>query len=319
MKFSPIIEFFRPNHSLKAPVVRPCTAVFLFLSAFLTVAFSLPHSCILADSIWEPEDPSAITGGSEEAEDYSSIRSQAEELEEKYQIQIFFGPDVPSAIDCYFNVPELRACVLSGAMDCFSSIISCYPENFFSQLCPDTEETICFYLTGDLYGTDPEVISDPGAYVSEADNQLSLVLDCQYTEDWPYMISHEISHLIDAHLEELASSDPELLYSETAWSLLNPADFFYLDSYAGYESNPAYGQYATYFCDAYGTTFSTEDRAELFGIAMEEYKDGYRYEDYFPDADSPRSRKLAWYCACIRDGFDTSGWPEILPWEEYLY
>ena len=34
---------------------------------------------------------------------------------------------------------------------------------------------------------------------------------------------------------------------------------------------------------------------------------------------SPLRDKLAYYAACIRDSFDTTGWPEVTLWEEPLY
>ena len=28
--------------------------------------------------------------------------------------------------------------------------------------------------------------------------------------------------------------------------------------------------------------------------------------------------KLQYYCDCIRDSFDTTNWPQVLPWEQLL-
>ena len=33
---------------------------------------------------------------------------------------------------------------------------------------------------------------------------------------------------------------------------------------------------------------------------------------------APLREKLAYYAACIRDGFDTTGWPAVTAWEEPL-
>jgi hypothetical protein len=30
------------------------------------------------------------------------------------------------------------------------------------------------------------------------------------------------------------------------------------------------------------------------------------------------TEKLDYYCRCIRDAFDTSGWPDTVLWEQYL-
>jgi hypothetical protein len=64
-------------------------------------------------------------------------------------------------------------------------------------------------------------------------------------------------------------------------------------------------------------TFSTEDRAELFGLAMSDYL-GYFDEGSFFTADAPTTEKYKYYCECIRDGFDTTGWDDVMPWEEIL-
>ena len=36
------------------------------------------------------------------------------------------------------------------------------------------------------------------------------------------------------------------------------------------------------------------------------------------DANPGLMSKLRYYCACIRDSFDTTGWPEKAPWEMLL-
>ena len=38
---------------------------------------------------------------------------------------------------------------------------------------------------------------------------------------------------------------------------------------------------------------------------------------YFEPGSGLRA-KLEYYAECIRDCFDTEGWPEVLPWEQVL-
>ena len=66
-----------------------------------------------------------------------------------------------------------------------------------------------------------------------------------------------------------------------------------------------------YFVTEYALTFPTEDRATLLEAAMNNYS-----WDFEPD--SGRRAKLQYYAACIRDCFDTTGWPEITLWEQVL-
>ena len=37
------------------------------------------------------------------------------------------------------------------------------------------------------------------------------------------------------------------------------------------------------------------------------------------DPGSGKRAKMQFYADCIRDGFDTTGWPEITLWEQALY
>ena len=57
----------------------------------------------------------------------------------------------------------------------------------------------------------------------------------------------------------------------------------------------------------------------LFGAAMSTSLEGYSYEHIFTDPENiAMQNKFAYYCQCIREGFDTTGWPETTPWEEML-
>ena len=118
---------------------------------------------------------------------------------------------------------------------------------------------------------------------------------------------HEFSHIIDKRLEFDAKYREEACYSESGWEELNPEGFEYNDSYYGTLAP----QYADYFVDAYACTNSTEDRARIMECAMLGDK------SVFEDKEGVR-QKLAYYCEGIRDSFDTTSWPENLPWEEFV-
>ena len=67
-----------------------------------------------------------------------------------------------------------------------------------------------------------------------------------------------------------------------------------------------------YFVSDYSTTYPTEDRADLMEAAMSD--DSWAFE-----AGSGCRAKMQFYADCIRDCFDTTGWPEITAWEQLLY
>ena len=66
-----------------------------------------------------------------------------------------------------------------------------------------------------------------------------------------------------------------------------------------------------YFLSDYSMTYPTEDRAEILSYAMYGYVEEYKRNPKVFD-------KLDYYSRCIRDCFDTTGWPDVTSWEEIL-
>jgi hypothetical protein len=65
-----------------------------------------------------------------------------------------------------------------------------------------------------------------------------------------------------------------------------------------------------YFISSYAMTFPTEDRATLMSAIM---------SDKTVLQENPgMAEKMRYYAACIRDCFDTEGWPENTLWEQVL-
>ena len=40
--------------------------------------------------------------------------------------------------------------------------------------------------------------------------------------------------------------------------------------------------------------------------------------DYYFESGTVLTKKLDYYSRCIRDAFDTEGWPAVTIWEQYL-
>ena len=57
-------------------------------------------------------------------------------------------------------------------------------------------------------------------------------------------------------------------------------------------------------------TYPTEDRATLFAAAMAKVP--------LLEESPGMQAKLDYYARCIRDCFDTEGWPEVTAWEQPL-
>lgn len=247
----------------------------------------------------------------------SDIRARADALEQLYGIEIAFGQELPESIGIYQLDDEIDANTLSECLDVLSESLTCYPVNFFPQLCMGEHTDIVIYLSKSIYSDSEGMLEAPTGFIDSVDNRLVMVLNAQYCWDWEYTINHEISHMIDRRLEYRSNYVPDALFSEKKWSSFNPDGCEYLNSYENYENSEMYELYSDYFADAYGLTFATEDRAELFGLAMSDYL-GYFDEDDFFKPDTPTAEKYKYYCACIRDGFDTTGWEDVMPWEKII-
>jgi hypothetical protein len=258
-------------------------------------------------------DASAIDWG-----ELTGARGRADTLGQEHGIEIRFGREVPQQVGIY----QMQGCsdetLLSEALDTLSQSLSCYPDGFFPQLCFGDTTGIIIYLATDISGDTEGMLDTPTGFMDSDDHNLVMVLSTDYLWDWDYTISHEISHMIDQRLEYRAAYVADALFSEETWASYNPEGCAYLNTYENYEGNELYDVYSDYFADAYGMTFPTEDRAELFGLAMSDYLGNFD-EDVFFKANAPTTGKYRYYCESIRDGFDTTGWAEIMPWEEIIY
>ncbi len=248
----------------------------------------------------------------------AQANEKADALEELYGISIYIGPEVPDMIDCFSIEQRTDADAIISALDDLEAVLSCYPQNFFKQLCYGENRGIRIYLSGTICGVSEGVLEDPSGFVNEINSYMVMVLDIDWSWNWDYTINHEFSHMIDRRLSFRLNYVEDALFSEEAWEALNPGDCEYLNSYEGYSDYTVYDQYPEYFIDSYGLTYATEDRAELFGTAMSDYLNSFGEDRYF-FADTPTAEKYEFYCDCIRDGFDTTGWEDVTPWEAVLY
>ena len=246
--------------------------------------------------------------------DLSKAHAYAAELGQKYGIELYIGPEVPDMLDVFHVKQVKNPDQVMDALETLDQILSIYPANFFEQLCYGELKGVRIYLAGTINGSQQDTISDPSGFVNTINEHTVMVLDTDYSWDWNYTVNHELSHMIDRRLDFYHTCNPDATYSEEAWNSYNPDNFTYLNSYDSYEDNRAYTSNRTYFIDSYGTTYSTEDRAEIFGTAVSDYLDGFTDDSVF-SSDSPISYKLQYYSSAIRDGFDTTGWPDQLPWE----
>ena len=243
--------------------------------------------------------------------------NRAKTLSEKYGVEILIADQCDTVFTDHSAELLLDEAEIAQALDTVDYVLGRYPEGFFEQLKHNTYKEIEIQLLGILekdYSTD-EMKYISGGFVNYSyQGKLVMALDARTVnlddEINPILAGtmyHEFSHIIDKRLEFDARYREEAYYSETGWEELNPEGFEYNDSYYGTLAP----QYADYFVDAYACTNSTEDRARIMECAM------LGDESVFVDKEGVR-QKLEYYCQGIRDSFDTTGWPEILPWEDVI-
>lgn len=238
-----------------------------------------------------------------------ALEDRAEELSKKYGVNIVVG----SACDEVFA--DFTASVITDydlvmdALDTLDEALSVYPKGFLAQLRSKYFNGIQIQLVSDLIATGNGREGDGySAFTMNMWEYYLMVMDIHDTYTDTYY--HEFSHIIDSYLELDSYDREDALYSEVTWASFNPVWF---DGYTyDYSMMVDLNDYDS-FVDSYSTISPTEDRARVMEFAMSEYGK-WTFENR-----PGLLEKLEYYCRCIRDTFDTTGWPETVIWEQYLY
>jgi hypothetical protein len=183
-----------------------------------------------------------------------------------------------------------------------------YPGGLFRQLQKKAPQGLQIQLVRDLKALEnTQFTEEYTAFVEDHWDCSLMVVDIETADITTYY--HEISHVIDGFVQWDSWEREAAIFDENDWIALNPAWFAgYTYDYSvqtGLEKDGA-------FVDAYSTISPTEDRARIMEYAMADYGDWI-----FEDAPILR-KKLEYYSKCIRDAFDTTDWPLVTRWEQYL-
>ena len=235
------------------------------------------------------------------------ILERVETIENTYGLDILVGTQTNTSF-FDFSVQQITDWdLVEEALDTLENALEVYPKNFLSQLRYDTIRTVQIHLAGTITATNAEYVDTYEAFVQEEYDKQVMVVDINQAEERTYY--HEFSHIIDAYLAWDAFNRDGALFSEDGWSNLNPSWFpGYTWDYSWRQDVQDY----TCFVDSYSTIKPTEDRARVLEYAMTD-------SGSWTFADAPvLVAKLDYYCRCIRDAFDTTGWPETTLWEQYL-
>lgn len=240
----------------------------------------------------------------------AALYERAEALSERFGVKILIAEQCAAEYSHYNTYPLTDPGFLREALDILERALGKYPEGFFRQLPYDTVDHIQIELVGGLSMKDgvENQPDDIAAFTQEQEGYIHIVMDgFLFSEETVY---HEFSHVIDRRLAWDARIRADALYSEAQWLALQPEGFAYAGSYTDMPEETLRHLESGYFVTDYSMTYPTEDRATLFADAMAQR---------LLLENSPGIRtKLDYYARCIRDCFDTEGWPEVTAWEQVL-
>lgn len=240
-----------------------------------------------------------------------ALYERAAELSERFGVEIRIAEQCGLDYSHYDTFPLMDPVFIRSALDVLEDCLSQYPEGFFRQLPYDTVETIRIELVGGLTAKE-DIDTHPvsvGAFVQNRGSCCCIVFDGFLIGR--QTVFHEISHVIDRKLEWDSLIRENALFREETWLSLHPEGFRYAMTYTEIPEELLAFIENGYFINEYSLTFPTEDRAVLMAAAMENFS-----WDFSPGTG--RRAKMEYYSACIRDCFDTTGWPEVTLWEQVL-
>ncbi len=266
---------------------------------------------------WDPADftPEACSA------DLADLRARADALEAHFGIELKIAQECKDMVGGYAVTAVTDRQTIENALSVVDYELSKYPSGFFGQFAWEGIRGITVSLSGVLIGIEGDVL-DTGGGVTVADgDRFVMAVDCTDPSGLAGVLHHEIAHMIDRKLQ---SDYSRILLDENAWEALNPRPDMYGYDYRDY-MNRDYEQEGLYdyiyqtgtnmeeicFTDLYALTFPTEDRARIFEYAM---SDG---NEQIWEQCPKLKEKLRFYAGCIRRGFDTAGWENVL-WERPL-
>lgn len=229
----------------------------------------------------------------------------AADISGKYGVNILLG-DKPVEPEDYSFVPEYQVFAYKKALTTLDNAMARFPEGFFETVATSSENpklqiNLVRAIVPNRY--DVPASNDGLQYWIDLEAYMTLVVNDRIEQSFYNELCHAMGAYVGAHSNKYAH-----------WSLCNPEDFQYDNSYTDYAShlNSPYLQGENRaFIDAYSMTFAHEDRAAVFTYAM---TDGCA--DYF--TSDAMQKKLALLCEDIRRAFGWRKYEGTFPWEQYL-
>lgn len=249
------------------------------------------------------------------------LKVMADEIEEKYGIQVAYGENVVTSVTDYTFEKCTNKGKIMAALTMLDETFAIYPEGMFNKIENGFEE-IVVYLTGAQAPiNDMEGVLNTQGLTTQENGFIMVLLDIDTVDLGRAIIVHEMTHVIDRKLTVDGVLD------EDTWASMNPEDFTYHYRYVS-ENGTQYsgnldnrytsyydGAYEdgfsdTYFYDEYAMTWPTEDRARMMENLI-------GYVDYIEPcfASGHMQEKLMYYFEIIRSDLGDENWPEKTEWE----
>ena len=246
-------------------------------------------------------------------DELAPLYKKAEQLWDKYGVAVLIADKVSS----YTGTAEL--CYdykkIEDSLGLIESCLECYPKDFFREFSGEyIGATPCIQLvgTGDTAGVfydgdDYKIVQiDVNDYSSEEADDTGWFF-C-------YTLHHEIGHMISFTMLERADKSVFPL-TEERWNSFNPNDFEYVGYYDDEKESELFSKddNSEYFVFSYACSTPEEDRAIIFGKAMNYYM---RHENmgFNDNIDA----KLVYLSDCIKNVFVGVDWDEKPAWELIL-
>lgn len=237
----------------------------------------------------------------------ASLYERAQKLSDRYGVDIRIADRCETEF-AYFSCYQVSDySSVSEGLDILEKALSVFPNGFFRQLAYSSIDGTQFQLVGGLsatngFGGDTSY----AAFTDTKDGVCRIVADIYSLNK--NAIWHELAHAVDKRLIWDAAHRDDALFSEGRWNSFNPDGFDYFGEYGSQHS--VHSDWYAYFVDDYAMTNAGEDRARIFENAIENSGTLFR--------NAGLIAKLNYYCACIRDCFDTAQWPSTTAWEAPL-
>lgn len=253
---------------------------------------------------------------SEDSTVSKEMLARAKQLGSKYGVDILIGDQTADAYGMYWAAHEMDETYIADGLDALELALAKYPDGFMKQLVYGDQKKLEIHLTGAFTLKEyPEgKVNGFTTYIGFAQEQEGknvVAVDITMAGSIEQTLHHEIMHIINYKLVFDANLRSDALYSEEDWNALNPKGFTYVEDKFYLPEDIYWDGYESYFIDIYSRTSASEDRARIMEYAMADA--GWA----FSNADG-RHQKLDYLCKCIRDAFDTKGWPKQTYWEQIL-